>query len=172
MRFELSSLEGNSGKFAHDYQPGELILHDERVLLGQPPRVVGRIFRTGGQLFVEGQLTVMAQMECDRCLKPITLPVTNQFSLEYVTTEDYQALQAVELLEEDLALSVFDGEGIDIDEVVREQLLLAVPSHVLCGEDCKGLCPICGADKNLVDCGCKGSEVDPRWRGLENLVNG
>ena len=172
MRVELSSLEGKSGRFAHAYQPDELTLHDERVGLAQPPGIAGRIFRADGQLFIEGQLTALAQVECDRCLTPIELPVAKEFTLEYVTTEAYQAFEAAELSEEDLALSVFDGEGIDIDEIVREQLLLAVPSQTLCRENCKGLCPACGEDRNLVDCDCKGSEIDPRWKGLENLVNG
>jgi DUF177 domain-containing protein len=169
MRVELSSLEGKSGKFAHDYQPGELILHDERVGLAQPPHVAGRILRKGRQLFVEGALTAGAQVECDRCLRLITFPVTQDFSLEYVTTDEYKSLKTTELSEEDLALSVFDGEGIDIDEIVREQLLLAVPFHTLCQENCKGLCPVCGGDKNVTECGCAGTDIDPRWEGLENL---
>lgn len=169
MRVELSSLEGKSGRFAHDYQPDEIVLHDERVGLAQPPGIAGRIFRAHGQLFVEGQLTAVARVECDRCLQPIEISVANEFTLEYVTTEAYQAFEAAELAEEDLALSVFDGEGIDIDEIVREQLLLAVPLQTLCRENCKGLCPVCGEDRNLVDCSCKESDIDPRWRGLENL---
>jgi uncharacterized protein len=171
MRVELSSLEGKSGKFAHDYQPGELILLDERVVLAQPPHVAGRILRKGPQLFVQGELTAVAQVECDRCLRLITFPVTQEFSLEYVTTDEYKSLKAAELSEEDLALSVFDGEGIDIDEIVREQLLLAVPFHTLCRENCKGLCTVCGGDKNLTECSCTGTEIDPRWKGLEKLVN-
>lgn len=169
MRVELSSLEGKSGEFAQGYQPGELVLLDERVGLAQPPHVAGRIHEKGRQLFVEGKLTAVAQVDCDRCLRPITLPVNQAFSLEYVTREEYETLQAAELSEKDLALSVFDGEGIDIDEIVREQLLLAVPFHTLCQETCKGLCPVCGADKNVRECSCTGTEIDPRWKGLENL---
>ena len=107
----------------------------------------------------------------DRCLKPVEIPVDSRFKLEYVTAEDYEAQKAAELTEEDLDLSIFDGEVIDIDELVTEELLLAIPDHVLCNESCKGICSGCGVDRNLVDCGCRPTEVDPRWAGLEKLVN-
>ena len=61
------------------------------------------------------------------------------------------------------------NETIDIDELVREQVLLAVPERSLCQEDCKGLCPTCGADRNLKECGCESVEADPRWAALKNL---
>jgi len=88
-----------------------------------------------------------------------------------VTPEDYQAQQAVELNAQDLDLSIFDGEAIDIDELVTEELLLAVPDHVLCSENCKGICPVCGVDRNSVTCDCQTAEIDPRWAGLKELVN-
>ena len=99
------------------------------------------------------------------------MPVSSIFKVEYVTPDIYQAEQAAELLEEDLSLSVFDGEVIDIDEMVREQLLLALPAQILCREDCKGLCPECGGDRNLNECKCEEVEIDPRWSGLKEIVN-
>jgi uncharacterized protein len=75
------------------------------------------------------------------------------------------------LLDEDLTLSVFDGAVIDVDDLVREQLLLALPAQVLCQDECKGLCPICGGDKNLKNCNCQEAEIDPRWAGLKEIVN-
>jgi uncharacterized protein len=89
-----------------------------------------------------------------------------------VTAEDYEAQQAVELSEEDLDLSVFDGAVIDLDSLVREELLLAAPDQVLCQQNCQGLCPNCGVDRNLTACDCETAEMDPRWAGLKELVNG
>jgi len=88
-----------------------------------------------------------------------------------VTAEDYESIHANELAPEDLALSVFDGVAVDLDEIAREQVLLAVPSQIRCRADCKGLCAICGADRNVSDCGCQVTEVDPRWAGLREIVN-
>jgi len=121
---------------------------------------------------VSGRVVARVQLECDRCLKAVELPVDSRFTLEYVTAEDYQAQQADELTEADLDLSIFDGQVIDIDELVTEELLLAVPDHVLCNNNCKGICPVCGVDRNSVGCECQTAEVDPRWAGLKELVDG
>src|SRR4029078_546553 len=102
------------------------------------------------------------QVECDRCLKWIDLPVDSTFKLEYVTREDYLAQQADELTEEDLDLTVFDGEVVEIDALVIEEILLAVPDHILCKGDCKGICPRCGVDRNSANCQCETKEPDPR----------
>ena len=69
-----------------------------------------------------------------------------------------------------MALSVLEGDAIDVDEVTKEQILLAVPTRSLCNDDCKGFCPTCGADKNAGECGCEAKEIDPRWAALKNLV--
>ena len=172
MRIELAGLEEGKGKFAHDYASEELVLEDNRLRLLIPPTVYGQIRREGRRAHVTGRATARLQVECDRCLKPVELPVDSEFKLEYVTPEDYQAQQAVELTEDDLDLSIFDGEVLDIDELVTEEILLAVPDHVLCSENCQGICDRCGADRNSTDCGCETQQVDPRWAGLKELVNG
>ena len=171
MRIELARLESGKGVFAHKYAPDELALEDERVKLIEPAEVSGNVRQRGNRTHVSGRVTTRVQAECDRCLKSIELPIDSYFKLEYVTAEDYRAQQAVELTEEDLDLSVFDGEAIDIDELVKEEVLLAVPDHVLCEDSCKGICPVCGANMNSVDCGCEAREIDPRWAGLKKLVN-
>lgn len=169
MRVELARLDNTVGKFAHDYAAGDLVLDDERVDLAEAPSVSGLITRREPKVVVEGQFTAVAQVECDRCLRPVQLPVSSEFRVEYVTADVYQVFESAELAEEDLALSIFDGEAIDVDEIVREQLLLAVPSHAICEDSCKGLCQVCGTDRNLIDCNCSPLEIDPRWTGLKDL---
>ena len=171
MRIELASLENGKRSFAHRYSPGELVLADDRVSILEPPAVSGEIRQKGERLRVTGKVLGRIQLECDRCLKPIEVAVDSKFEVEYVTAEDYQAQQALELTEADLNLSVFDGDGLEIDELVKEELLLAVPDHVICKEDCKGMCAVCGVDRNSIDCACETHEVDPRWSGLKELVN-
>jgi len=169
MRIDLADLEGGKGTFAHSYTPGELVLEDGPVRLVLAPTVSGELREEGRRVHVSGTVTARLQLECDRCLKPVEIPADSRFRLEYVTAKDYQAQQAVELTEKDLDLSVFDGEVIDIDQLVTEELLLAVPDHVLCNDNCKGICVVCGVDRNLVDCECQIAEVDPRWAGLKEL---
>ena len=170
MRIELENLERRKGDFAHVYQPEDLNPVDERMNLIAPATVSGRVRLSGHQVFVNGHVETRAQVECDRCLKPVELPVNADFTLEYISGSDYESSQAVELTEEQLSVSVFDGDGIDVDEIVKEQILLAVPTRMRCREDCKGICPECGADKNKGECNCVTNEIDPRWAALKNLT--
>jgi uncharacterized protein len=169
MRIELAKLEDTRGAFDQAFDPGEFDLNDERVRLSKPASVTGQIKRDGSKLKIGGTIQAEVEVDCDRCLQTITLPIVTEIGLEYITVEEYNRLHDAELSEEDLTLSVFDGETIDIDEIVREQLLLAVPTQVLCQENCKGLCPECGANRNRTECSCKQEAVDPRWAALKEL---
>jgi uncharacterized protein len=170
MRIELDKLEQTNNGFAHVYEPEEIVLDEEHVRLTEPPAVEGRVRQSGREVRLKGKLTARAEVDCDRCLKQVSLPVETEFDVTYVPAEDYRSNEAAELQEEDLGLSVFDGEAIDVDELVREQLLLALPARALCGEECKGLCPTCGADRNTNSCDCHSQEIDPRWAGLKAVT--
>ena len=169
MRIELENLEGSKGDFAHVYNPEELNPVDERVKLTAPATVNGKVRLAGNEVFVNGHFDTRAQVECDRCLKPIELPVSSDFELEYITGSEYESSAVAELTEAEMSVAVFDGEAIDVDEIVKEQILLAVPTRMLCREDCKGICPQCGVDKNTGECDCETKEIDPRWAALKNL---
>jgi uncharacterized protein len=169
MRIELENLEGSKGEFAHVYQPEDLNPVDERVKLSGPATVTGKIRLSRNEVFVNGHVETRAQVECERCLKPVELPVSADFELEYITDSEYESSAADELTEAEMSVSVIDGQAIDVDEIVKEQILLAVPTRMLCREDCKGICPQCGSDRNLGECACVTKEVDPRWAALKNL---
>jgi uncharacterized protein len=169
VRIELDSLSGSKGAFAHVYAPGELDFTDTRVRLTGLPEVSGSLALRGKELVVRGKLRAQAEVDCDRCLTSVAVPIDTHFNLQYLTQVDYESTAAVELDEPDLIVSIFDGEILDVDELVQEQLLLAVPDYQLCREDCRGLCPQCGGDRNSNQCGHEESEIDPRWEGLSNL---
>lgn len=169
MRIELEKLDGGRGVFAHVYQPDELNPVDERVRLSQPAEVKGNVKLGGDEVFVSGHVDTRAQLECDRCLKPVELPVSTDFALEYITGADYESSSAAALSEEEMSVSVFDGDSIDVDELVKEQILLALPARTLCNDGCKGMCPECGIDLNTAECSCAPKEIDPRWAALKNL---
>jgi len=170
MRIELENLEGGKGDFAHVYGAEELNPVDERVSLAAPAAVNGKVRLSGNEVFVNGRLDTRAQVECDRCLKPIELPVNADFTLEYISDSEYESSGTAELTEAEMSVSVFDGKGLDVDEIVKEQILLAVPTRMLCREDCKGICPECGTDRNTGECNCVTNDIDPRWAALKNLT--
>jgi uncharacterized protein len=171
MRIELDKLEGDGSAFAHTYEAGEIVLDEETARLTEAPQINGRVTRRSeSEVRLQGTITARAEVECDRCLKSLTFPVETDFDVTYIPAADYEsAATAAELQEEDLSISVFDGETIDIDDLVREQVLLALPPRLLCREECKGLCPVCGADRNQSECACAPTEIDPRWAGLAGL---
>lgn len=169
MRIELDKLEGNKSAFAHTYEAGEIVLDEETARLVEAPQINGRITRSGQEVRLQGTVTARAEVECDRCLKTVAVPIETDFDVTYIPAVDYERAATAELQEEDLSVSVFDGEAIDIDDLVREQVLLALPPRMLCGEECRGLCPVCGADRNQSDCACAPKEIDPRWAGLAGL---
>ena len=170
MRIELENLEGGKGDFAHVFQPDELNPVDERVRLIGPAAVKGEVRLSGHQVFVNGHIDARAQVDCDRCLQPVEASVSADFALDYITESDYESSYVAELTEDLMSVSVFDGKAIDVDEIVKEQILLAVPTRMLCRDDCKGICPECGIDKNTGECQCVTNDIDPRWAALKNLT--
>ena len=169
MRIELENLEGGKGDFAHVYRPEDLNPVDERISLTGPASISGKVRLSGHEVFVNGHVETRVQVECDRCLQQVELPVNSDFSLEYITGSDYESSEVAELTEAEMSVAVFDGKALDVDEIVKEQVVLAVPTRMLCREDCKGICPECGVDRNTGECSCVTDDIDPRWAALKNL---
>ncbi|HEY0321027.1 MAG TPA: DUF177 domain-containing protein [Pyrinomonadaceae bacterium] len=169
MQIELDKLEGSSARFEYTYGGDELVLDDEHARLVEPPQVTVRLSRSGHDVRLQGQITARAEVDCDRCLKQVTVPIETTFDVAYVPASTYVETEAAELQEDDLGVSVYEDGAIDMDELVREQVLLTLPTRALCVEDCKGLCPVCGANRNENPCECEPKETDPRWSGLKNL---
>lgn len=156
--------------FSHVYEPGEIDLNDEIAHLEGQLKIEGKARRTGETATVTGRLAGKLEVACDRCLKPVEIALNEQFEDSFVTLEIYeQSSSEHELHNADFDVSVYDGARIDVDEMVREQVLLAVPTRQVCREECAGLCPTCGADKNTEQCSCETKEIDPRWNALKNL---
>jgi uncharacterized protein len=169
MRIELEKLEGSGGSFSHVYQVSELPFEEAELRMTEPATVQGTVHRHNGEAELRGKLHAKVSIPCARCLKPVELPIDVKFSERFVPAVSWRDEEAHELREEDLNLAVFDGEAIELDDVVREEILLAIPGQVLCREDCQGLCPVCGVDRNESSCECENMAVDSRWEKLKDL---
>jgi|ERR1041384_585370 uncharacterized protein len=145
----------------------------EPVLDSQDAKLVGRCklnvqaTRAGDEVELVGTLNANVGFECDRCLTPIAVPIEQSFDLFYVPP--LKAGDERELGADDLSTAFYQGETIDLDDVVREQVELALPMARLCNDDCKGLCPDCGANLNDAKCACGDNQVDERWAALNEL---
>jgi uncharacterized protein len=170
MRIEVENLTAAGEPFEHKYAAEEVELDEEGARLVSDAGVEGRASRKGEQVRLRGTIRTEVEILCDRCAAPERAPLAVEFDTSFIPREVETAkAENVELSPEDLLLSAYDGEAVDLDELVREQILLALPSRHLCKEDCKGLCQKCGADLNAGHCSCEQGEIDPRWSALADL---
>ena len=169
MRIEFEKLEENAGKFSRVYAPEQLVFEESELLITEPVMVRVQARRRNGEVELRGELHTKASTPCGRCLKPVELPIDLRFAERFVPAVSWRNEQQYELEQEDLNVAVFDGEGIELDDLIKEEILLAVPGHVLCREDCRGLCPVCGRDRNLESCECESKQIDSRWGKLKDL---
>lgn len=170
MRIEVDKLGKHAESFAHNYAPGELSLEDESKRLTVEPTVNGEARKEGRDVRIRGSLTAEAEARCDRCLRALTIPVESDFDARFVPSEVLNdGAEDAELKPDELEFDFYEGDSIEIDALVRDEILLALPMRLLCSEDCKGLCPECGADLNEESCACEKKAVDPRWAGLAAL---
>ena len=155
--------------FKHQYKAGELDARGYDFELEEAPFVEGRAIRAGQDVRLRGEIKARISAPCDRCLNEVKIPVEIPYDLFYAPSDPGAGHTGEnELHDRDLDFAVFENDQIDLDEMVLEQLELSLPSRVLCREDCRGLCPQCGADLNVEQCDCK-TEIDPRWQVLAKL---
>jgi len=168
MRIEIEKLEESGGRFAQTYR--ELPFDEAELQLLEPVEVEGRVRRKQDrEIELNGRLRTRVSVPCARCLKPVALPIEERFTERFVPAVAWRDEEQHELDQEDLNLAVFDGEGIELDDLVKEEILLAVPHQILCRTDCQGLCPVCGLDRNESTCECETKAVDSRWEKLKDL---
>ena len=128
------------------------------------------LLRTSLGVLVEGVLEGVVTVECSRCLRPVTLPVSVELVEEFKPTVDVLRGTFVSVDEEDEALLIDEHHMLDIAAVLRQAVLLEVPMQVLCRPDCAGFCQTCGQDLNEGPCDCPPAEPDPRWEQLGALL--
>jgi uncharacterized protein len=126
-----------------------------------------RFSRSQLDLFFEGSVRGRAEAHCGRCLELFPLDVVQEFSL--VLTPATRLSGEIELAPGDLTQSFYEGTEVDLTPLVYEQVMLALPTRPLCGEECRGLCPQCGINRNSSQCSCAAEAGDPRWSVLRNL---
>lgn len=139
------------------------------------------LLRTSGGVLLEGSVDVPISAPCKRCATEVQLTVPVRFTLNLVPAEskprraeeegadeaESDSSGSFELSQADL--DTYQGKTIDLDPILREQVLLALPMHAVCREDCRGLCGMCGQNLNEAACGCENRRVDPRLAALKNI---
>lgn len=168
MIIDLASVGKNPKPIELAFGPEEINL-DEGTRLTTKAVFTGDISRDGSKTHVRGYIEAEVETDCFRCLDPVPKAIDIEFEDIFVDAVDEPKDDEIELGEDELDISLITGDEIDMADVVREQVILATTETVYCKEDCKGLCPKCGGNRNLIDCKCDDNEIDPRWSALKNL---
>jgi uncharacterized protein len=123
-----------------------------------------------GEIRVKGNYSVVIECDCDRCLDPAEFPIEKQFDLFYHPESSQTTAGETHLAVDESEIGFYEGDGLELNEVLREQVLLDLPMQRVCKPDCKGVCPYCGQNRNTTNCNCQVATVDDRWSALKKLT--
>jgi uncharacterized protein len=177
MFFEIKDLELHPVEFAETFEPGVIDLGTE-YRQRTPIESSGRadmVEEHHGKrkiiqdIRIKGRLATSLELTCARCLEPLTQDVKREFDLLYRPQGSDAGRDEMSVTDAEAEIGYYQGEGILLEDVVREQVLLAVPLKVTCREDCKGLCPHCGKNLNQEQCSCEVALEEPRWAALKEI---
>lgn len=177
MMIRVQDLELRRQHYDLRFQPGEIDFGADLRQLG-PLAVLGHaeLIREhhGGKHSIDdirlvGKLDGRVEASCARCLEPVEIPVTRSFDLLYRPIEPGKGSDEVAINQAETEIGFYTGEGMELEESLREQILLALPIKALCRQDCKGLCPSCGVNRNQHSCECDSASGDSRWEALNGL---
>lgn len=172
MRLDLSRLRGPREYIQRTFGPTTFDPQDEEYRVAAPVELSMEVQKAGRDTYqATGRATTRLEMACSRCLEPFEMPVDAAFNLRYVPLAENTGEGEREVAEEDLATAYYREGLLDVNEMLREQFQLALPMKPLCGEECRGLCPECGANLNRAACDCVPKWEDPRLAALRGLLD-
>lgn len=164
IKIRISGLSNGLYEYHFSVSPSEIGLESN---FRQPVQVNVTLDKTARQIYLRADVATSASYVCDRCTEEFEQPLANKYNVFYhyasgdaggdVPPEEVQVIQT-------------DTVHLDLSKDVREFVMLSVPLKLLCREDCKGLCPRCGANWNAAGCACTQEVKDSRWQDLEKLL--
>lgn len=177
MEFKLSDLELQAIDYDVALEPGEVQLDQEAEQSGlleasgraevlhehRGPRQIVADIRLRGRF--QGSFDV----RCARCVEPVAVPLAAEYDLIFRPADADASPGERSITAPETEIGYYQGDGLLLEDVLREQILLALPVRTLCQSGCKGLCPSCGENRNHNECNCAEKEPDSRWEALGGL---
>ncbi len=161
MLYDLSRLRRGTDRLTRRFEPAELPVEEE-FRLAAPVGLDVEIHKDASKVRVTGTVVTTLQFGCSRCLEPFDIAVDPRSTPCFCRWLRMRAADEQEVADEDLGVSFYKDETLDLGELMREQFYLALPMKPLCQPDCKGLCPVCGINRNRETCTCQAEWTDPR----------
>jgi len=177
MEFKVNELEREPVDFDLELEPGAVDLGEEAQQLGRlgakgraevihehrgPKDIVADIR-------LKGSFQGRFEVPCARCVEPVEIPLGADFDLIFRPVGVDGDAPERSITAPETEIGYYQGDSLALEDVLREQVLLSLPVRTLCNEDCKGLCPRCGANRNNQPCNCDEGPSDPRWEALGGL---
>ena len=169
MFLDVKDLAVRKVRIRKSYAPGSIDYGLTEVKQAEPLEVNATAELLEGQIRVTGDLHTKIEMVCARCLEPVIEEVHRDFDLFYQPLLKGTPNDVERLKDDDTEIGFFEGEGLFLADVLKEQVLLSLPMKVICQSDCRGLCPHCGANLNQEQCRCERHSSDPRLAPLARL---
>jgi len=116
-----------------------------------------------------GDFSTRVELKCARCLEPVLRDLADRYDLLYRPLATVKTAGEFEISSADGEVGFYKGDGLMLEDALKEQVLLSIPLKALCREECKGLCPQCGKNLNTGACDCAEKVVDPRWNALAGI---
>jgi uncharacterized protein len=168
----VQELEIRKVRFDEEIPEGEIDYGEESIRQNGGLHAKGEaelLNNTLGEIRIRGHVDVALTVQCDRCLDPVKYPVNDDFDLFYRPLPTGPQPHEVAIDDGESQIGFYEDGGIELEEILREHILLSLPMHQICRDDCAGICPICGANRNAGVCACTPEHVDDRWAALRDL---
>jgi uncharacterized protein len=172
MLLSIKEMEVRKVPFAETWEPNGFDFSDPGVIQKGPLAAEGvaeLLPDTGGEVRVQGRIRTDLETECDRCLGRASFHIDTPFDLFYRLLESTGPEEEVAIDDGEAEMGFYELPGLQLEEIVREQVLLQLPMQRVCSEACNGICPICGANRNETNCSCQPHLEDDRWMALKDL---
>jgi len=167
VRIRVEDLELHPIVVSKTYASGTLDYHGTDFRQAAPLKVDAVAELVGSEICIRGRLGTRLEARCDRCLGSVAIPIEQDFDLVYRPVSTIAREEEVELPPDELGVGFFSGDGIELADVVTEQVILAVPMKVVCRTECRGLCPVCGANLNFERCECLPAKENSPFSSLK-----
>ncbi len=172
MFLSIKEMELRKIRFDETFAAGQIDFEGEALTQASDLRATGMaelLAHSGGEIRIRGRFRIEVTAECDRCLGRARFPMDKAFDLFYRPAAEIACEEEVSIDEGEAEIGFYEGAGLELEDILREQVLLALPMQRICHEDCRGICPVCGKNRNETGCHCKEAAADDRWAALRNL---
>ena len=172
--FDLREMRGTEDRVAQTHPAAAFVSGhgDDDYAFADSVTLALRVRRDGEKCQISGHVRTTLALSCSRCLERFETPEDFAVDLLYLPDSANRGSGDREIAEEDLSIAFYRDYQIDLLQLVREQCQLALPMKPLCRDACRGLCPVCGANRNERDCKCETVWRDPRLAALHALAGG